>query len=146
MQIVTRDNVLDIQSAPVAPHLQPPVLLPPGETELAYISNRLKCQFGRGVLEVWFAAVEYGNIAVPRYYNVQATGKKSFVAPRGGDLVADFRRIFTRRIQRLDRFPICWLEGTTVIGELGTVNKNSHQKPRDEGTEYSIVRKVIQCL
>ena len=143
---MTASTVTKIGNAPVAPHLQPPVILPPGETELSYISHHLEKQFGRCVITIWFAAVDYGGVAIPRYYSVKMRGNKSFVAPRGGDLVADFRRIFSGRIQRLDRFPLHWLEGAALIGEIGTVVKNANQKTRDDGTEYSVVRKLTQCL
>ena len=139
-------KVRDIFGAPIAPHLQPPVLLPVGETELAYISHQPATQFNRGVLIVWFAAVDYGYVAIPRYYNVQRKGKRGFIAPRGGVLVADFRTIFVRRIQRLDRFPITWLQGKRLLGEIGTVTKDANQDTREEGTEYTVVRKLIKCF
>lgn len=138
--------VRKILDAPIAPHLQPPVWLPEGETELAYISHQLATQFNRGVLLVWFIAVDYGNIAIPRYYPVQRKGKRGFIAPRGGVLVADFQRIFTHRIQRLDRFPITWLQGERLLGEIGTVIKDANQDTREEGTQYTVVRKLIKCF
>lgn len=139
-------TITDIRSAAVAPHLQAPQILPPGETDLVYISHQLKTQFGRDVLLIWFAALDYGGFAIPCYYNVKRRGKKSFVAPRGGDLVDDFRRIFSRKILRLDRFPVHWLEGVELIGEIGTVTKNWKQESRDDDTQYSVVRKLIRCL
>lgn len=139
-------TVRDFLDAPIPPHLQLPVLLPEGETELAYISHRLITQFNRGILLVWFAAVDYRNIAIPRYYPVQRKGKSAFIAPRGGVLVADFQRVFTRRIQRLDRFPIAWLQGECLLGEIGTVTKDANQDTREEGTEYTVVRKLIKCF
>ena len=138
--------VREILDAPIAPQLQPPVLLPEGETELAYISHQAETQFNRGILIVWFAAVDYGNVAIPRYYPVLRKGKRGFLPPRGGVLVADFHRIFVRRIQRLDRFPITWLQGERLLGEIGTVTKDANQDTRDEGTEYTVVRKLIRCF
>lgn len=139
-------EVRDIFDAPIAPHLQPPVLLPEGETELAYISHQIETQFNRGVLIVWFAVVDYGNVAIPRYYPVLRKGKRGFIPPRSGALVTDFHRIFVRRIQRLDRVPITWLQGKRLLGEIGTVTKDANQDTREEGTEYTIVRKLIKCF
>ena len=139
-------TVRDILDAPIPPHLQLPVLLPEGETELVYISHQLVTQYNRRILLVWFAAVDYGNVAIPRYYNVQRKGNRGFIAPRGGVLVGDFQRIFTRRIQRLDRFPIAWLQGERLLGEIATVTKDFNQDTREEGTEYTVVRKLIKCF
>ena len=128
------------------PHLQPPILLPADEAELEFISYQLGAKFDRGVLTVWFSAIEYGGIAVPRYYNVALKSQKSFIAPRGGALVNDFRRIFTRPIGRLDRFPIQWLKDVRVLGKIGPVTKDANQNEREVGTEYSVVRGLLKCL
>lgn len=133
-----------INEAPVPPHLQAPILLPAGETVLRYLSHHIGCQFGRGVLTVWFAAVDYGGVAIARYYNVELRGKKNFAAPRGSTLVSDFRRVFTQPLGRLDRFPVHWLKGIQILGEIGAVLTDSNQEKRVDGTEYSVVRKLLK--
>lgn len=134
------------RETPVPPHLQPPVQLPVGETELIYLSHQLRNQYSRRVLVVWFGATEHGGVAVPSFYNVIRKSKKSFCVAPNSNLVSDFRQIFTRPIKRLDRFPIFWLEGVPIIGEIGTVEKNSMQVQLSDEIQYSVVRKLVQRL
>ena len=139
-------KVRPIHSAPVEPQLHAPVWLPPGETELAVISYQVGKQYNRGVVTVWFKAVEFGGVVVPAYYNVRMKGKRAFAAPRGSRLVADFRRLFCEPLGRLDRFPMHWLKGRSFIGEIGTVTTDSEQNAREDGAEYSVVRKLVKCI
>ncbi len=129
----------------VPPHLQAPVLLTPGDYELAYLTHEIKSQFGRGVLTLWFRVLDYDDIVIPRYYNVQLRGKKSFVAPRHSALVTEFRQLFVERIGRLDRFPIHWLSEKHVLGEVGTVTKGGDQKMLPDSVQYSVIRRLTKC-
>ncbi len=143
MSVVTK---LHSHDAVVPPHLQAPVLLPSGETELVYLSHQLGKQFGRGVLTIWFWAVDYGNVAVPRYYNVTIHSTKRFSVARRSALVSDFQNIFTRRIARLDHFPIHWLRDVQVLGELGVVKNDANRKSLPDNLRYSVVRELVKCL
>ncbi|MCH9004943.1 MAG: hypothetical protein IH838_06575 [Proteobacteria bacterium] len=137
-------NLSQIHEAPIPPHLQAPVLLPAGETALEYICHEIGSQFKRGVLTVWFSALEYDRVALPRYYNVDLREKNSFVPRRGGDLVSDFQRVFNEPIGRLDRFPMHWLKRTTLQGEIGSVVTDYKKEKRNPNTQYSVVRKLLK--
>jgi hypothetical protein len=135
-----------------APELYAPVLIPPGDYELAYVGHRAARQFRRGVLTVWFVVVDTlpEKIVVARYYQIsvktqrEANGRKrtKWRAPKNGALVSDFRQVFTKPLGRLDRFPIHWLENQHIIGEIGTVTTNYRQAELDQAA-YSVVRRLI---
>ena len=130
----------------VPPHLQAPVLLTPGEYELAYLMHQTNSQFGRGVLTLWFRVLDYDDVTLPRYYNVRLTGKKSFVPARHSALVTEFRQLFVERIGRLDRFPLHWLDTKHLLGEIGTVTKGGDQELLPDSTQYSVIRSLTKCI
>ena len=133
----------------LAAELYAPVLLVPGEYEVIYESHTVGKQFKRGVLTVYFRAVEFDDTMIARYYNVIITGsgkRKSFRAPPHSALVRDFRRLNLGRIGRLDRFPLHWLKNQTVLGEVATVTTDSEQEPLDESAQYSKVEKLLRCV
>lgn len=137
-------SVINIPQGRVSPRNQAPALLPPGETVLEYQEHDLGSQFGRGVLTVWFKAVDYGDVAIPCYYNVRREGKGGFVPAGRSKLVNDFRTIFTERITRLDQFPLDWLKDTQILGELRTVTLNHSGETIEEGACYSVVDRLLK--
>ena len=133
----------------IAPELYAPVLLVPGEYELAYISHRVTKQFNRGTLALYFQVLEFDETVIVRHFNVALTGSgksRSFRPAPQSALVRDFRRLFTQRIGRLDRFPLHLLKDRSVIGDIGTVTEDHEQKQLDETSQYSVVRKLLRCV
>src|SRR6188768_3393358 len=78
------------------PESFPPTLLPAGECELRYAGHSVSRMFKRGVLTVYFVAMDHfpqTTIVLPRYYNVVvvgAGGRVSFTVLRGSDLMSEF--------------------------------------------------------
>ena len=133
----------------LAAELYAPVLLVPGEYELLYESHTVGKQFKRGVLTVYFRAVEFDDTVIARYYNVIVTGsgkRNSFRPSTHSALVREFRCLFTQRIGRLDRFPLHWLKDQAVIGEVGTVTHDYEQNLLEESAEYSVIRRLLRCV
>lgn len=137
-------RVLKFDDAAIPPELQVPTLIPAARTILKYNCHKLGTQYQRGVLTLWFDAIEYDGVAVPKYYNVVLTEPNRFVVPRGADLVTDFRRVFSQPVGRLDRFPLSWLKGKMFVGDLRVVKTDARKKQRDSGTHYSVVDKLIK--
>jgi hypothetical protein len=145
-------NVVALPTSPhrvkleCAPYLYPPVLIPPGEFELAYVGHRIERQYRRGVLTAYFVVVDFlPEITVlPRYYPIEITDGKSWRAKRSSALAKEFRRLF-RRVPRLDRIPVSWLGEHHVIGNVETVAKDFEQRDLDDAA-YSKVGRLERCI
>ena len=137
-------KVIALRTPRIAPELQAPVLIPPDTYELNYVAHRLQRRFRRGVLEVYFQ-VEDLRVTLPRYYSVTITGKTTFRAAGGSDLVRHFNRLFPDRIRRLDRIPVARLGDQTIIGTVDTVTRDHENKNLDEEAQYSVVRSLLKC-
>ena len=129
--------------ARIAPELQAPVLIPPGDYELEYVTHRLLRRFRRGCLEVFFRVGDY-DVILPRYYAVTITGKKTFRAAGGSDIVRQLNRLFTERIRRLDRIPVNKLAGRHVLGTVGTVKTDHNNQALVDECQYSVVRELLR--
>ena len=145
--VMTASTVTKIGNAPVAPHLQPPVLLTPDNYELEYVCHKLKDQFGRGGLTVYFRVCNFGQMTLARHYKVTLLKSKNrFSVGPGSDLVRHFRVLFpNRRIQRLDRIELFWLKGKRVLGSVRTVTKSYDQKSLPDEVQYSVIRELLRC-
>src|SRR5262245_8957756 len=80
-----------------APQFFPPVILPAGLYELAYVGHRVQQQFHRGVLALYFVVVDRWpkeTIIVARYYQVTREKGGRWRPAKHGALVTEFRRVF----------------------------------------------------
>ena len=129
-----------------APQLYPPVLIPPGEYELAFVGHRVERQYRRGVLTAYFVVADVlpEVVVLPRYYPIEIMHGKAWRAKRSSALVKEFRRLF-RRVPRLDRIPVSWLGDRHVIGNVETVAKDFEQRDLDDAS-YSKVGRLERCL
>jgi hypothetical protein len=132
-----------------APHIFAPVLLQADDYELAYVGHRVQKQFRRGVLALYFVIADYWpkeSVVVSRFYQVNYESPTRWRPPKHGALVNEFRSLFPhRRLPRLDRFPLSWLNEQNVVGRVGTVEHDHERNVRDQRSAYSVVRELLRC-
>jgi len=112
-----------------------------GEYFLRYISHRLSAYKSQPKIIINFRIVgsEHADQIVPRFYNVDVTGKsadgKPIWQPRRGsamvkELIALFGQLYDVHSVRLERIPLKkWFSAHTVIGEVVRVPKDGNGNP-----------------
>ena len=122
-----------------------PVHLLPGEYKLAFRKKRLVRRFNRGVLELTFAVMDFGESfeqQLTRYYNVQLSReKRAFTARPGSMFVRDYCQVFGKR-PRFDRNPVGDYRDCMVIGYVDTTTTDYEQKKLPDAMQYSVIQEL----
>lgn len=133
----------------------PPVLVPPGEYDLAFVAFETKAMFRKSakvILRFKIASPGAGfGRQVERYYNAtKLTGK----AGRGGcfkigarsDLLLEYVNLFCERPPRLDRIPMSRFDNRIIRARLRTVSADHRQRKLHELLNYSVVAELLEVL
>jgi hypothetical protein len=138
-------SVQKANAGKIVPLHPEPALMRPGLYTLAYVRHTLRNQFNRGVLTAWFRVVDYGDhfeMLIPRYYNVQLRGKKSFRVKPHSHLYREICELYGRR-PRLDRLPLTAFQDVLLLGRVKTVTRDQQQESIPEAARYSVVDKIL---
>lgn len=132
-----------------------PVLVPPGEYDLAFTGFETWTMFQRAPkLTIWFTIAEPGEgfgQRVARYYNVirlignRGRGGQFKVGGRS-DFIRDYARLFSELPRRLDRIPMTRFENRVIRGMLRTVQKDHRQRELHELVQYSVVADLLGVM
>lgn len=133
----------------IDPQLVAPALLPPGEYKAVLVGKHDGQAFNRWVRTLFFDPIdEYAGYLLPYYANMLAkqtsSGKRLLFPARSSKLVRDFQQVFMERLPRLDRFPLSWLDGKTVVVNVRTVTKDSTQRELPEPVQYSVASNILR--
>lgn len=128
-----------------------PVLIEPGEYELAFQFHRTLFLFGRAPkLCCYFKIItpgKYFGVTMCRYYNVKSlTGKPrkggAFKVGWYSDLVREYVTIFGL-LSRPDRISTTTYKTAIVRGRVGIVCTNSKQRSIPELLRYSVITELL---
>ena len=88
---------------------------------------------------------EYFHTQLARYYHVKSIENKgTFKAGWHSDLVREYVRVFSERLNRRDRVPITRYRGLYILGHVRTVNKDRKQIQLPEPARYSVVSELLK--